>query len=82
MMRLHTRLLLVMALVAAVFTPLPRAVAHQTRAAFAAPAGGDAVTVWNANAAWPPLRHASRLSTTRSTNRVSTPCCTWPSMMP
>ena len=41
MMRLQTRLLLVMALVAA---------DPQTRAAFAAPAGGDAVTVWNANA--------------------------------
>ena len=50
MMRLQTRLLLVMALVAAVFTELPRAVDPQTRAAFAAPAGGDAVTVWNANA--------------------------------
>jgi hypothetical protein len=50
MMRLQTRLLLVMALVAAVFTPLPRAVDPQTRAAFAASAGGDAVTVWNANA--------------------------------
>ena len=49
-MRLQTRLLLVMALVAAVFTQLPRAVDPQTRAAFAAPAGGDAVTVWNANA--------------------------------
>jgi hypothetical protein len=50
MMRLQTRLLLVMALVAAVFTQLPRAVDPQTRAAFAAPADGDAVTVWNANA--------------------------------
>ena len=50
MIRLQTRLLLVMALVAAVFTQLPRAVDPQTRAAFAAPAGGDAVTVWNANA--------------------------------
>jgi hypothetical protein len=49
MMRLHTRLLLVMALVAAVFTQLPCAVDPQTRAAFAAPAG-DAVTAWNANA--------------------------------
>jgi hypothetical protein len=38
-----------MALVAAVFTQLPRAVDPQTQAAFAAPAG-DAVTVWNANA--------------------------------
>jgi hypothetical protein len=50
MMRLQTRLLLVMALVAAVFTPLPRMVDPQTRAAFVAPADGDAVTVWNANA--------------------------------
>jgi hypothetical protein len=50
MMRLQTRLLLVMALVAAVFTQLPRVVDPQTRAAFAAPVGGDAVTVWNANA--------------------------------
>jgi VCPO second helical-bundle domain len=49
MMRLHTRVVLVMALVAAVFTPLPRAGDPQTRAAFAAPAG-DAVTAWNANA--------------------------------
>jgi hypothetical protein len=39
-----------MALVTGVFTQLPRPVAPQTRAAFAAPAGGDAVTVWNANA--------------------------------
>lgn len=49
-MRSQTRLLLVMALVASVFTQLPRAVDLQARAAFAAPAGGDAVTVWNANA--------------------------------
>ena len=49
-MRLQTRFLLVMALVAAVFTQLPHAVEPQTRAAFAAPAGGDAVTVWNAHA--------------------------------
>jgi hypothetical protein len=39
-----------MALVAAVGTPLPRAVDPQPRAAVAAPAGGDAVLVWNANA--------------------------------
>jgi hypothetical protein len=50
MIRLQTRLLLVMALAAAVFTQLPRAVYPQTRAALAAPAGGDAVTIWNANA--------------------------------
>ncbi len=49
-MRIQPRVVLVMTLVAAVFTQLPRAAAPQTRAAFAAPAGGDAVTVWNANA--------------------------------
>jgi hypothetical protein len=37
-----------MALMATIFTKLP--LDPQTRAAFAAPAGGDAVTVWNANA--------------------------------
>src|SRR5215475_3451103 len=50
MMRFQTRFLLVMALVAAVCIPLPRAVEPQPRAAVAAPAGGDAVTVWNASA--------------------------------
>src|SRR5437016_1023291 len=50
MMRFPTRFFLVLALMAAVCTPLPRAVAPQTRAAGAAPAGGDAVTVWNAHA--------------------------------
>jgi hypothetical protein len=49
-MRFQTRFLLIMALVAAVGTPLPRAVDPQPRAAVAAPAGGDAVLVWNANA--------------------------------
>ena len=49
-MHFPTRFFLVLALVAAVCTPLPRAVAPQTRAAGAAPAGGDAVTVWNAHA--------------------------------
>lgn len=39
-----------MALVATVCTPLPRVGELQTRAAVAAPAGGDAVTGWNANA--------------------------------
>jgi hypothetical protein len=39
-----------MALVAAVCTLLPHAGAPQPRAAFAAPAGGDAVTIWNAHA--------------------------------
>ena len=49
-MRFQTRFLLVMALVAAVYTLLPHAGDPQPRAAFAAPAGGDAVTIWNANA--------------------------------
>ena len=38
------------ALVAGVFTQLPGSGTALSRAAFAAPAGGDAVTVWNANA--------------------------------
>src|SRR5262245_10745995 len=50
MMRFHTRFLLVMTLVAAVCIPLPRTVEPQPRAAVAALAGGDAITVWNANA--------------------------------
>jgi hypothetical protein len=49
-MRSQKRLLPVMALVAAVFTQLPSSLDPQTQAAFAAPADGDAVTVWNANA--------------------------------
>src|SRR6476660_3468659 len=49
-MRVQPPVLLVIGLVAAVFTQLPGSVAPQTRAAFAAPAGGDAVIVWNANA--------------------------------
>jgi hypothetical protein len=49
-MRRQARVLLVSALGAAVFTQLPAAVAQQTRAAGTASAGGDAVTVWNANA--------------------------------
>src|SRR6266700_2664982 len=49
-MRFPTRFFLVLALVAAVFTPLPRAAEPQTRAAGAAPAGSDAVLVWNAHA--------------------------------
>ena len=49
-MRIQPRILIVTALVAGVFTQLPGPGAAQTRAAFAAPAGGDAVTVWNANA--------------------------------
>jgi hypothetical protein len=49
-MPLQPRVLLAMAIVAAPFTQLPGAVAQQTRPASAAPAGGDAVIVWNANA--------------------------------
>jgi hypothetical protein len=49
-MRRQPRVLLVSALVVAVFTQLAPAVAQQTPVTGAAPAGGDAVTVWNANA--------------------------------
>ncbi len=49
-MRSRKRLVPVMALVAAVFTQLPSSLDPKTQAAFAAPADGDAVTVWNANA--------------------------------
>jgi hypothetical protein len=42
--------LLVSAFLAAVVTQLPPAVAQQTPATGAAPAEGDAVTAWNANA--------------------------------
>src|SRR5262245_63472650 len=49
-MRFQTRCFFVMVLVAAVGTQLLGAVDPQTRVAFATPAGGDAVTVWNANA--------------------------------
>jgi hypothetical protein len=49
-MRIQLRLLLFTALVAGLFTQLPWLGAALSRAAFAAPAGGDAVTVWNANA--------------------------------
>src|SRR5438309_1847554 len=49
-MRVRSPVLLAIGLVAAVFIQLPGAVAPQIRAAFAAPAGGDAVIVWNANA--------------------------------
>ena len=45
---MQARVLLFAAVVATVFTQLPRTAAPQPRAA--APAGGDAVTVWNANA--------------------------------
>jgi hypothetical protein len=49
-MRTQLAVLPVIGLAAAVFTQLPGGMALETRAAFAAPAGGDAVTVWNANA--------------------------------
>ena len=49
-MRRQPRILFVSSLLAAVFTQLPPAVAQQTRGPGAAAAGGDAVTVWNANA--------------------------------
>ena len=49
-MRTQPAVLPVIGLAAAVFTQLPGGMAPQIRAAFAAPAGGDAVTVWNANA--------------------------------
>jgi hypothetical protein len=49
-MRIQPEVLLVTALVATVCTPLPRATAQQARPAGVARAGGDAVTVWNANA--------------------------------
>ena len=58
MIRLQTRLLLVMALVAAVFTQLPRAVDPRLEphsrlrpAATQSPSGTQTL-------AWPPLRHA------------------------
>jgi len=49
MMRIQLRVFLVMALVAGVFTQSP-GLAPLSRAVFAAPAGGDAVTAWNAHA--------------------------------
>lgn len=49
-MRIQPAVLPVIGLAAAVFTQLPGGMAPQIRAAFAAPASGDAVTVWNANA--------------------------------
>src|ERR1700726_318710 len=49
-MRIQLRVFLVIALLAGVFAQSPGPVARLSRAAFAAPAGGDAVTVWNANA--------------------------------
>ena len=49
-MRIQPRLLLFTALVAGVFTQLPGPGAALSRAAFAAPAGGDAVILWNTHA--------------------------------
>jgi hypothetical protein len=49
-MRIHRRVFLVLAILAGVFTQSPGLVAPLSRAAFAAPAGGDAVTAWNAHA--------------------------------
>jgi len=43
-------LFLVMAFAAGVFTQFPGPVATLSRAAFVAPAGGDAITAWNAHA--------------------------------
>jgi hypothetical protein len=49
-MRIQLRVFLIMALVAGVITQPPGPGAPLSRAAFAAPAGGDAVIVWNAHA--------------------------------
>ena len=49
-MRRKQRAILVAALVAGVFTQLPRAAAPQNRTPSGAPAGGDAVILWNARA--------------------------------
>jgi hypothetical protein len=49
-MRIQLQVFLVMAVVAGVFIQSPGPVAAQSPAVFAAPAGGDAVTVWNAHA--------------------------------
>jgi hypothetical protein len=49
-MRIQLRLLLFTALVAGVFTQLPGPGAPLSRAAYAAPAGGDTVIGWNAHA--------------------------------
>ena len=49
-MRRKQRAILVAALVASVFTQLPRAAAPQNRTPSGAPAGGDAVILWNARA--------------------------------
>src|SRR6516162_4063085 len=49
-MRRKQRAILVAALMAGVFIQLPRAAAPQNRTASGAPAGGDAVILWNARA--------------------------------
>jgi hypothetical protein len=49
-MRIQQQVFLVMTIVAGVFIQSPAPVAAQSRAVFAAPAGGDAVSVWNAHA--------------------------------
>jgi len=49
-MRRKQRAILVAALLAGVFTQLPRAAAPQNRTPSGAPAGGDAVILWNARA--------------------------------
>jgi hypothetical protein len=49
-MRRQPKMLLVMAVVAGGLVELPRTAASQTQSAVAARAGGDAVTIWNANA--------------------------------
>jgi hypothetical protein len=72
-MRFQPRFFLVLALVATICTLLPWTVDPQTRAADAAPASGDAVIVWNANAGVAATRPASRRSPTPSMNHGSTP---------
>jgi len=49
-MRIQLRVFLAMALLAGVFAQSPGPLAPLSRAAFAAPVGGDAITVWNAHA--------------------------------
>jgi hypothetical protein len=71
-MRVLRPVVLVIALLAGVFTQSPGLVAPLSRAASAAPAGGDAVSAWNAHAGWPPRTRASLLSMTGSTNLVCT----------
>ena len=49
-MRIQLRVFLVMALLVGVFAQSPGPLAPLSRAAFAAPVGGDAITVWSAHA--------------------------------